>query len=262
MLHSWMVLGTGIMSRPGIASIIHHHYWYNRTRQSQALVLLIFPKQVLHSLDFVSERLLLIGPGEVDGISALHDHWQRSRFFDVHLEPTRMSVCILTIPLSCNMTCAWPMSRITSSHDPSECLISNHPQHNDNNVTILMPALSATSLPAENNMKCKWNAGRCLTNSRPSRVHRVAQPTLLHQALHVGDLFRDGSSRCTDLIHHESRMQLPRLVQCQSTQLTYRNETEVCNACLWRPERSWWLSHNELQCAKWRQFRSALPLDL
>ena len=93
-------------------------------------------------------------------------------------------------------------------------------------------------------------------------MHRVAQPTLLHQALHVGDLFRDGSSRCPDLIHHESRMQLRRLVQCQSTQLTYRNETEVCNACLWRLERSWWLSHDDLQCTKWRQFRSALPLDI
>lgn len=171
--------------------------------------------------------------------------------FDFHLEPTRISVCILTIPWSCNMTCAWPMSRITSSQVPSMCFISNHPQHNDHNVTIPLPSLSASSLPclSAEDSKCRWHPRRRLTNSRTSRVHRVAQPTLLHQALHVGDLFRDRCGWGTDLIHHESRMSRQGLAPGRFFQLTYWDETEVGNTCLWRLERSGYLSH---YCELWQ----------
>ena len=43
-----------------------------------------------------------------------------------------------------------------------------------------------------------------LTNGRPSRMHRVTQSTLLHQALHIGHFLGDGCCRCADLIMYVS----------------------------------------------------------
>ena len=65
-----------IMGRHGI--IGHYlHYSYSHTIQFQVFLLLILPKQVLHSLDFIAKGLLLIRPGGIDGISALHGgHWR------------------------------------------------------------------------------------------------------------------------------------------------------------------------------------------
>ena len=104
-------------------------------------------------------------------------------------------------------------------------------------ICICSLDLSAENIPGG------WTGRGRLTNSGPSRVHRVTQPTLLHQALHVGNLFRHGCRRGTNLIHHESRLSCHQRAPCLSTQLTYGDETKVCNAGLRRLERSRRLSH-------------------
>lgn len=83
-----------------------------------------------------------------------------------YLDPTLMSVCMRKIPFSCNMVCARPITRITSSHDPSAPV---------NTKPILAPTFNQSIPNPQNpNHQDTWNLHL--------KTRRTNQPkTLTHQ---------------------------------------------------------------------------------
>jgi hypothetical protein len=140
--------------------------------------------------------------------------------------PTLISLCMRATPRSCSIWCAWPMTFMTSSHDPSVIRTISKPSsqaflphslpREPEKVSRPIPRRTRTQTPTtkkaiqslwpphhthlwnplrKDKKQCKSSRH---TNSSSGRVHGIVQSAPLHQSLHLRYLLRYGSCRCAE----------------------------------------------------------------